>query len=110
MKFFQMALKKHFYKAGCRAEVSVNLKGWMSIEEVRISTTRTTCCRIAITHDFTDHFIGMISIQQTGCKINFPSFTPSCSFITTNFKSSVGSLCQFRSSQRRYLTSRVQSK
>ena len=62
-----VALEKHFGNTGCTAKIAVNLKRWMGIKKVRISSSTWSSIglnsRRQLIHN---QFIRMIPVQQPG--------------------------------------------
>ena len=108
-----MALQEHFRHTRRGPEVAVYLERRMRVKHIRISPPLREIPGYLIGRKKPQHIAdepeGMITIKHARPKINFPTYTPSCSFIPSLFKRTPRCLKQFRMKERRNLVTRIQA-
>ncbi len=86
-----MALHQHFGNACGTTKVSVNLEGWVCIEQVGVGASFL----FFITHQgqlVCNELVGMVAVEQTRPQANFPSHAPASGWVAAMNEGSAGSV------------------
>ena len=89
MYFTIVALQKHLRYTCGPPKVAIDLKRWVCVEQIGVSTTSVVSGfprRIHIIEMGLQHPVGMIPIQETGPEIDLPGFAPACAAIPSELQ------------------------
>src|SRR5215813_263521 len=106
-----MRLQQHLRYSRGRAKIAVDLKWWMSIEEILIHPSPGWgfhCLGVDWRQCPLQQHVRVISVQQSGPKIYLPGQAPSSAHVASQLQSLLSRSEQVRSLVWRYLVARKQ--